>query len=398
MKINNRYEILTPNGFENFDGVQKLRKKTIKITLNNGIYIRGSYNHQIFDYDGTPIQLKDIILNQQIKSHDGNLFVIDIKKYYYETDVFDIVNSGVDHVYYSNGILSHNCDFLGSGDSVIPSDIMQNISKNMLEDPKEKYMQGTLWQWSEPIEGHRYLLGADVSRGDSDDFSSFNIIDFDTREQVVEYIGKMPPDDFASVLYRWGTLYNAFIVVDITGGMGVATSRKLQELNYRNTFIDGINTKNIWEYNSKALEKIPGINFNNKRVQIIATFEEYLRHGFIVRSARLLNELNTFVYINGRADHMKGAHDDSIMSIAIAMYAGEISFTSLQKAEAQNKAMLESWTVSERTYEADTSHYSYGSTMDSIGSMSFGGTNDMIKHGPNKSQYKEYSWLFGKMK
>lgn len=290
------------------------------------------------------------------------------------------------------------CDFLGSGDSVIPSDIMQNISKNMLEDPKEKYMQGTLWQWSEPIEGHRYLLGADVSRGDSDDFSSFNIIDFDTREQVVEYIGKMPPDDFASVLYRWGTLYNAFIVVDITGGMGVATSRKLQELNYRNTFIDGINTKNIWEYNSKALEKIPGINFNNKRVQIIATFEEYLRHGFIVRSARLLNELNTFVYINGRADHMKGAHDDSIMSIAIAMYAGEISFTSLQKAEAQNKAMLESWTVSERTYEADTSHYSYGSTMDSIGSMSFGGTNDMIKHGPNKSQYKEYSWLFGKMK
>ncbi len=30
--------------------------------------------------------------------------------------------------------------------------------------------------------------GVDVSRGDSEDFSSINIVDFDEREQVVEYI------------------------------------------------------------------------------------------------------------------------------------------------------------------------------------------------------------------
>ena len=31
-------------------------------------------------------------------------------------------------------------------------------------------------------------------------------------------------------------MYNAFIVTDITGGMGVATSRKLQELGYKNLY------------------------------------------------------------------------------------------------------------------------------------------------------------------
>jgi hypothetical protein len=292
------------------------------------------------------------------------------------------------------------CDFLGSGDGVIPGDIQENIAKNMIREPIEKYMQATFWQWKEPIIGHRYIMGVDVSRGDSEDFSAISIIDFDDREQVAEYIGKIPPDDLAAVAYKWAILYgNAFIVIDITGGMGVATSRKLTELNYKNLYIEGINTQNIWEYNSKAMEKIPGLNFNNKRTQIVAAFEEQLRKGFIVRSARLLNELNTFVYMNGRPDHMKGSHDDAIMGLSMALYAGDVSFNLLQKNENANKAMLDSWTMSERSYETNKSFYSYGTAFDQIGSM--GMDNNNLYHRDNnmnvsKQVYQENSWLFGK--
>ena len=291
------------------------------------------------------------------------------------------------------------CDFLGSGDGVIPGDVQENIAKNMIRVPKEKYMQGTFWQWKEPIQGHRYIMGVDVSRGDSEDFSAISIIDFDEREQVAEYVGKIPPDDLASVAYKWGILYEAFIVIDITGGMGVATSRKLQEMNYKNLYIDGINTKNIWEYNSKAMEKIPGLSFNNKRTQIVAAFEEQLRKGFQVRSNRLLNELNTFVYINGRPDHMKGAHDDAIMSLSMALYVADMSFNQLEKNENANKAMLESWTMTERTYEPNKSFYSYGTAFDQIGSMNM--DNQNIYHQNNsmnvsKDVYRENMWLFGK--
>jgi hypothetical protein len=290
------------------------------------------------------------------------------------------------------------CDFLGSGDGVIPGDIQENIAKNMIRIPKEKYMQGTFWQWKEPIQGHRYIMGVDVSRGDSEDFSAISIIDFDDREQVVEYIGKIPPDDLASIAYKWGVLYDCFIVIDITGGMGVATSRKLQELNYKNLYIEGVNTQNIWDYNAKAMEKIPGLNFNNKRTQIVAAFEEQLRKGFGVRSSRLLNELNTFVYMNGRPDHMKGAHDDAIMSMSMALYAGDMCFNQLQKNDSKNKAMIESWVLSERTYEPNKTFYSYGTSFDQIGSM--GMDNNQIYHGNNpdnvsKDVYKENAWLFG---
>ena len=293
------------------------------------------------------------------------------------------------------------CDFLGSGDGVIPGDIQENIAKNMIRVPKEKYMQGTFWQWKEPVEGHRYIMGVDVSRGDSEDFSSINIVDFDDREQVVEYIGKIPPDDLANIAYKWGILYDCFIVIDITGGMGVATSRKLQEMNYKNLFIDGINTQNIWEYNRKALDKIPGINFNNKRTQIVAAFEEQLRKGFLVRSSRLLNELNTFVYMNGRPDHMKGSHDDSIMSMSMALYAGDMCFNQLQRNDSKNKAVIESWALSERTYEPSKTHYSYGSSFDQIGAMGMDTNNIYHKDNPtniSKDVYREHMWLFGKSK
>ena len=288
-------------------------------------------------------------------------------------------------------------DFLGSGDGVIPGDVQENIMKNMIQEPIEKYMQATMWQWKNPIQGHRYVMGVDVSRGDSEDYSSINIIDFDAREQVLEYIGKIPPDDLAEVAYRWGVLYDCFIVIDITGGMGVATSRKLQEMGYKNLFIDGVNTKNIWEYNPKAMEKIPGLNFNNKRTQIVAAFEEHLRKGFIVRSQRILSELATFVYINGRPDHMKGCHDDAIMSLSMALYASDISFAQLLKSDNQNKAMIESWVMSERTYESNKSFYSYGQSIDPLGSLQM---NDSFYHQGNpmnntKEIYQEYSWLIG---
>jgi hypothetical protein len=150
------------------------------------------------------------------------------------------------------------------------------------------------------------------------------------------------------------------------------------------------------------MEKIPGVNFNNKRSQIVAAFEEQLRKGFIVRSQRLVNEMNTFVYINGRPDHMKGTHDDAIMSMAIALYIADVSFGQLERVDSVNKAMIESWVLSERTYEPQKSFYSYGQAFDPMGAMTSDGQpidgNPLFANENTnvaKQQYKEYSWLFG---
>ena len=275
------------------------------------------------------------------------------------------------------------CAFLGSGDNVFDSNLLEKIKDSDIRDPETTMMGGGLWIWKEPEVGKKYIMGVDVSRGDSEDFSTFQIIDFDTREQVAEFIGKLPPDTLAEVCFKWGNMYNAFIVIDITGGMGVTTSLRLRELGYRNLYVDGVDMSNKWKFDPKINEKIPGINFNAKRVQIIATFEEYLRHGLVIRSKRLLGEMHTFVYINGRPDHQKGQHDDLIMSIAMAIYVGESSFTQLSKNMNQAKVMMESWSVN-TTEMKQTSYFNPITDMD----------ENNHRRQATKKDYENYLWLF----
>lgn len=281
------------------------------------------------------------------------------------------------------------CNFLGSGDNVFESNLLQTISENMIKDPISKMMTNSVWIWKEPVAGHKYVMGVDVSRGDSEDFSTIQIIDFDEREQVLEYVGKTPPDVLAEIAYKWAVMYSAYIVTDITGGMGVSTSRKLQELGYRDLYVDGVELGNKWKYDPKINEKIPGINFNSKRVQIISALEESLRHGFKIYSLRLLNEMNTFVYVNGRPDHMRGQHDDLIMSIAIAIYVCETSFTQLKKSDEMAKVMLESWTVNNNERQ-NPSSFNPGLPV-----FTNRDEKSAYKNEPSKQDYESYSWLFG---
>ena len=278
------------------------------------------------------------------------------------------------------------CKFLGSGDNVFDAEMLQNYRENVVREPSNKMMGGSIWIWKEPVIGHKYIMGVDVSRGDSEDFSTIQIIDFNEREQVFEYVGKLPPDTLAEICYKWGNMYSAFIVIDITGGMGVTTSRKLQELGYRDLYVDGVDNFNKWKYDPKTADKIPGINFNNKRVQIIASFEESLRHNFKIYSSRLLNEMGTFIYINGRPDHQKGHHDDLIMSLSMCTYIAESSFSSVSKVTQHTKAMLESWQVSTNNKKHSDFFNPYISD------------NKQANNQPSKNDYMAYNWLFGGMR
>jgi len=297
---------------------------------------------------------------------------------------------------YDGRLLSQEifCSFIGSGDNVISEEIVKKLEEAYVTFPIEKQVGGGLWVWKQPVVGKKYILGADISRGDSEDFTTFSIIDFDDREQVVEYMGKIPPDIAAEIIFKWATLYNAFVVVDITGGMGVATSRKLQELGYYNLYFDGLKGAERLTFNPKNTDKIPGINFNNKRILIVQSFEEELRNDFIIRSQRIINELRTFVYINGRPDHMKGQHDDCIMAMAMCLYVARTSFASLEKVNNQTKAMLQSWvsvgdekgppgTDDDDTNNKKTSNYNYN--------------EESIEYNKSKipQHLKDHMWLWG---
>lgn len=250
--------------------------------------------------------------------------------------------------------------FLGSGGNVIEDETIDLHDKKNVQEPK--YVTGVeqeFWMWEEPVEGHEYIMGVDVSRGDGEDSSTIVIIDFTTMEQVFEYQGKIQPDLLAQHVYNYGNMYNAYTVVDITGGMGVSTVLKLIELDYSKKLLHyDKKSTNILPNQSrletvKQQDKVPGFNANGVRLPMIANLEKMLReNGVKVRSRRLVSEMKTFIYKNGRPDHMDGYHDDLLMSLGMCLWVLEYSFKNLQKANSQNKAILSSWTTGGQTTAA----------------------------------------------
>jgi Terminase large subunit, T4likevirus-type, N-terminal len=240
--------------------------------------------------------------------------------------------------------------FIGSGGNVINEEDIEMHNRLNVMDPQ--YVSGAeneIWIWKQPEEGHQYIMGADVSRGDGEDFSTIVILDFTTMEQVMEYQGKIQPDLLAQLVEEYGELYKAYTVVDITGGMGVSTVLKLMEFDYKRLHYDTPNGK-ILSSKQKQMEsfkkndKVPGLQVSSIRLQMISNFEEKVRNNLVkIRSVRLTTEMKTFVYKNGRPDHMDGYHDDLIMALAMCLWVLEHSFKNLERLEKQTKAILNSW-------------------------------------------------------
>ena len=287
--------------------------------------------------------------------------------------------------------------FIGSGGNVISEEYIEFQELNNVKEPT--YVSGDenkIWIWEEPKEGHQYILSSDVSRGDGEDSSTIVIIDFTTMEQVMEYQGKIQPDLLAQLIEQYGELYKAYTIVDVTGGMGVSTVLKLLEFGYKRLHYDNSNGK-ILSMRQKELsnyqsnDKIPGFHATNVRIPMISNFEYQIRtNGIKIRSSRLTSELKTFIYKNGRPDHMAGFHDDLIMALAMALWVLEHSFKNLERLEKQNKAILNSWISSNQTSAVIT-------TRDAQTNQ------DIKKINPNHIAYKnvqdprgEHSWLFGR--
>jgi hypothetical protein len=234
--------------------------------------------------------------------------------------------------------------FLGSGGNVVADEIIHKQEVEHVKDPmfidKRFYEDnfGETWIWSEPIEGHRYILGADVARGNGEDYSTIVILDVNTMEQVLEYQGKVRPDKLGEIADYYGKMYNAFIVVDITGGYGFGTSNKLTDLGYPNLYYEG-------EHLGANIEnKTPGLTINSIRTALFGHFEEMIRTDVLkIRSSRMISELRTFVYINGRPDHAKGKHDDLIVALAMCCWVLEHSWKKIEENKRKAKAIVTGW-------------------------------------------------------
>lgn len=239
--------------------------------------------------------------------------------------------------------------FEGSGGNVVDFDILNWYLQTTVEDPIRKEGDDKkVWIWEDPIAGHEYVMGVDVSTGKSKDASSFKIIDVTTYTEVAEYRGHIKPEKLADLVYYYGLTYNAYTVIDTTGGYADNTILKLEEKKYPLLHYTDSSNNNVLKKNKRVNiynddGKTAGIKISTSaiRISIIKKYISYLDTKTLkIRSVRHINELKTYVWIDGRPDHMKGYNDDIIMASAMPIWICENFFKNIKEAVERDEVIL----------------------------------------------------------
>ena len=247
--------------------------------------------------------------------------------------------------------------FVGSSDNVVDGQYieMQKTLNNREPNPNLRDVSlHETWVWKAPIEGHHYIMSIDNSKGDADDATALEIIDIDgidddgmpCIEQVLEYNGKIFGDDLGDIAYNYGIMYNnAFCVVEDIGGYGSATILRLMALGYPNMYYDDADLKTYTIVNRTVSgnkgDRMPGYKNGNNRFQMLNNFANLVRtNQFKIRSSRVCAELQTWIWKNGRQDHMDGKHDDTITCLAMGLFVMQYSMGRQLQMKSKDEAML----------------------------------------------------------
>ena len=158
-----------------------------------------------------------------------------------------------------------------------------------------------------------YCIGGDTS-GDGSDYFAAHVISRKGK-QVAVFHNQFDSDFFAKQMYCLGKYYNnALLTIEVN--FDSYPIKKLQEWGYFNMYIREVN-----DVATKKLKKTYGFRTDawtrpyilNQLIEIVKEHIEY------INDANTLKEFLTFVRNDvGRMEAQQGAHDDLVMSLAIA--------------------------------------------------------------------------------
>ena len=305
--------------------------------------------------------------------------------------------------------------FMGSADNVVAPEFIEMQEKLNTREPLDDFHDPLVeetWFWKRPMEGHRYILACDPSRGVSADRTAIEIIDMDGRdenglpiiEQVAEYVGKKLGDDIGALCYQYATMYNdAFIVVDCTGGQGDAAILTLINMGYKNMYYEDSNQKTYTVQRSTKnydgyTDKLPGFHFQGNRYPVLANFAGLVRNNeFKIRSARVINELETWIFKGeaARIDHQDGAHDDTLTALAMGLFVMQYTVNRIQNTANKDKAILNAYMMN-RAISMNKPKMKSGDTIAPKTGLPFYSSKKRIEKYSNING--THMWLFGSLK
>jgi hypothetical protein len=314
------HKILSPEGLVSFFGINKITKdKFIHLTFTNGKELKCSLDHPISTIDGI-IKAKDLDVYTEVYTKNGGCFLTKSKIINESIELFDIVNSGIKHLYYSNNIISHNCEFLGSVDTLIAPSKLRTL---VYDHPKTRSVG--LDVYVDPVKEHDYLITVDVARGVGSDYSAFVVVDITEfpHKVVAKYRNnEIKPMLFPSIIYDVAKSYNdAYILCEVNDVGDQVASILQYDLEYNNILMCSMRGR---------AGQIVGQGFSGKKTQLGVKMSKTVKKvgclnlktmieedKLYLNDYEIISELTTFIQKHNSFEAEEGCNDDLAMCLVI---------------------------------------------------------------------------------
>lgn len=343
-------KVQTPNGFRTFSGIQKIHRPFyFHVILENTSELRCSIKHPLFKEGVGFVHAYTLQVGDRINTLYGFVAVVYAEIVEESIELYDLLDVGDESILYTNNILSHNCEFIGSSNTLI------NPTKLRLlrSIPAVAKNQDTSI-FTHPEQGRQYVTVVDTSRGVQGDYSAFVVFDVSALPYrvVATYKNNMiSPLIYPNIVFQLSKHYNNAHILVETNDIGEQVANILRyDLEY----------DNIWStvHNGRSGQIIsPG--FSKQSRFGVRTTKQVKRIGcanlktqvetdkLLLNDERVLYELFRFVNIGDSYEAEEG-HDDLVMCCVLfawAMnqdYVKELTSVDLrQRLEQENEDSLE---------------------------------------------------------
>ena len=326
--LNEDYEILTDSGWSDFTSVKKTEsEKIVFIQTVSGFTLKCTENHLIMTKSGF-VEASKLYEGMYIKTEIGLDPICLTKTIFEKNYVYDVLDVKQNNRYYTNGIISHNCEFQGSSSTLISGEKLKVLSPT----PPITQSDG-LTQFNRPEEGHTYALIVDVSRGKGLDYSAFSVIDITKMpyKQVCVFRDNLVgPVDYSTVVHNVAKLYNdAYVMIEVNDIGAQVSDILYMDYGYENLVFTenaGRSGKRVSGGFGKNVDR--GIRTTKSVKAVGCSVLKMLieQDQLIVQDFNTIQELSRFSRKGNSYEAESGAHDDLVMGLVLFAWLSDQTY------------------------------------------------------------------------
>lgn len=320
-------KIQTPTGMKNFSGMSKTwHKRTVEISSATRKITCGLKHKFLVDPGWVDAEhLEPGMSLTTLDGKDDPILGVTIKDD--PQWMFDLLDVEGGSAYVTEGIISHNCEFISSEAMLIDS-LKLSYLKPM--KPVTQNMGFKFWVPTEQLggRGKTYLVGLDPGTGNGKDFTVIEVVEFPKMEQVAELRLNTVNIPLIYAKLKWLFKFlrkpgpmggRAEIIWSFErNGVGEALVAMIQNDDSPDggVYIDGVD---LYNENPQRLGCYTTGKSKLLSCMQLKNLIEKGPTGIKINSDTMLYELQNFVAMAGSYQAKQGCTDDCIMALALVM-------------------------------------------------------------------------------